>query len=203
MKDCDISKYPERFCQSAFSINDGSGFLEVGFQNETSPLHFRGRSRLQKIENLSERAPNYNLPGCSNTNSGMSWKMYNETKPGNWYFFSDQCNLFFDIMSVYFYVLTAFIIISNGTLLVQYFCRCGKKAGFMVRIIYRLQVDLISSHSALTFEGHLLYLQSKTKKHASIRLCFALDFPGKRTRCRSHVLDFLQDSRIRVHICIR
>jgi len=102
MEDCDISKYPERFCQSAFSIEDGSGFIE--------------------------RAPNYNLPGCSNTNSGMSWKMYNETKPGNWYFFSDQCNLFFDIMSVYFYILTVFIIISNGTLLIQYFFSSGQKS---------------------------------------------------------------------------
>ena len=35
MKDCDISKYPERFCESAFSIKDGSGFLEVGFQTDT------------------------------------------------------------------------------------------------------------------------------------------------------------------------
>ena len=60
----------------------------------------------------------------------MSWKMYNETKPGNWYFFSDQCNLFFDIMSIYFYILTVFIILSNGTLLVQYFFSSGKKADF-------------------------------------------------------------------------
>ena len=126
-------------------------FLRRVFKMRLRPHIFEDDLDCKKIENLFERAPNYNLPGCSNTNSGMSWKMYNATKPGNWYFFSDQCNLFFDIMSVYFYVLTAFIIISNGTLLVQYFCRCGKKAGFMVRIIYRLQVDLISSHSALTF----------------------------------------------------
>ena len=34
MQDCDTSKYPDRFCQAAFSIEDGSGFLEVGFQIE-------------------------------------------------------------------------------------------------------------------------------------------------------------------------
>jgi len=43
-------------------------------------------------------------------------------------FFSDQCNLFFDIMSIYFYILTVFIILSNGTLLVQYFFSSGKKS---------------------------------------------------------------------------
>ena len=32
MKECDTAKYPDRFCQAAFSIEDGSGFLEVGFQ---------------------------------------------------------------------------------------------------------------------------------------------------------------------------
>lgn len=128
MKDCDTSKYPDRFCQAAFSIEDGSGFLEVGFQIDKVILWSLSREHF--YENLSERAPNYNLPGCSNTNSGMSWKMYNETKPGNWYFFSDQCNLFFDIMSIYFYILTVFIIISNGILLVQYFFSSGKKGDF-------------------------------------------------------------------------
>ena len=128
MKECDTAKYPDRFCQAAFSIEDGSGFLEVGFQID-------GGHSLIIISwaffwNPFERAPNYNLPGCSNTNSGMSWKMYNETKPGNWYFFSDQCNLFFDIISIYFYILTVFIIISNGILLVQYFFSSAKKGDF-------------------------------------------------------------------------
>ena len=33
-------------------------------------------------------------------------------------------------MSIYFYILTVFIILSNGTLLVQYFFSSGKKADF-------------------------------------------------------------------------
>ena len=69
--------------------------------------------------------------------------MYNETKPGNWYFFSDQCNLFFDIMSIYFYILTVFIILSNGTLLVQYFFSSGKKADFSKKKIHQPKILMV------------------------------------------------------------
>jgi len=41
MNDCDVSKYPDRFCQAAFSIEDGSGFIEVGFQADRKSVSDR------------------------------------------------------------------------------------------------------------------------------------------------------------------
>ena len=77
--------------------------------------------------------------------------MYNETKAGNWYFFSDECNLFFDIMSIYFYILTVFIIVANGILLIQYFFSCGKKADFRQLILFKWNISTLMGQMLAVF----------------------------------------------------
>ena len=83
--------------------------------------------------------------------------MYNETKPGNWYFFSDECNLFFDIMSIYFYILTVFIIVANGILLIQYFFSCGKKADFRQLKLFKWNISTLMGQMLAVFSFFLSF----------------------------------------------